>query len=727
MAKAKPRSKKQRASASATQSTLQHAVKPSRRAIEAYFPIEAISELSKMESYRKEQYRPTYYIHKWWARRTGSVFRAMVLGSLLDDSEDIWARYYEPHDLKTHVVLDPFMGGGTTVGESIRLGARAIGVDVSPVAWMLARTALEPTEISALDAAFAQIKERCHAQISRLYQSSCASCNSASEIIYAYWAMVVPCGKCRAEVTLRRDMVVAPHATTKNIALVTCPKCEELFVTADYGKDLLPCPACATAFNPREGNATSSKYRCSCGNQATILSALQTSRRPPNYHLLGHYLYCGTHGKHFRRATTQDCENFRCLEAEAESKPLFVPDSAIPPGYNTDQMRRYNFLRWSDLFNPRQKLALSLLARAIADMPAGSAKDNLAVLLSGALEFNNMFCGPKGLGTGAVRHIFAHHAFIPSKLVLEANAWGLENSSGGFAMMYKRRLRPAKIFAKAPYERKLAGGKASKHRIAGDRLEAERVERPDALLGRAESAFCVLNQSSESLPLPDKSIDAVITDPPFFDSVMYSELSEFFYVWLRLMMKDAAAFTAEHVDHRGEFILNPAQGKDKEFYTQGLASVFTECKRVLKDEGVLAFTFHHGKAQAWNSIAEAISSAGFVVSRYYPVHAEMDVAVPILGKDSSKFDIIFVCRKAGLQKFAADPQVESLREEVKPLINRLGQFGLARGDIYSFYYGALVQRYTQGRLDSYPAALDQHVQAWVDEDLMSLTSTKGGG
>jgi putative DNA methylase len=82
----------------------------SGRAIERGFPIGQVSRLAEHESWRKEAHRPIYHIHKWWAQRLGSVFRAMILGALADADADIWEEFYKRHDFRGRVVLDPFMG-----------------------------------------------------------------------------------------------------------------------------------------------------------------------------------------------------------------------------------------------------------------------------------------------------------------------------------------------------------------------------------------------------------------------------------------------------------------------------------------------------------------------------------------------------------------------------------------------------------------------------------------
>src|SRR5213593_4187734 len=114
------------------------------RAIEdANFPFEYLSKIAEIESWRKEINRPVYHIHKWWAQRLGSVFRAIVLAAFAPKGSNVLEMFYQPARLAGAVIFDPFMGSGTSVGEALKLGARAIGRDINPVAHFAVRNALE--------------------------------------------------------------------------------------------------------------------------------------------------------------------------------------------------------------------------------------------------------------------------------------------------------------------------------------------------------------------------------------------------------------------------------------------------------------------------------------------------------------------------------------------------------------------------------------------------------
>ncbi|MDR1870595.1 MAG: hypothetical protein LBS60_01495 [Deltaproteobacteria bacterium] len=107
------------------------------------FPFEKISAIAELESWRKEINRPIYHIHKWWAQRLGPVFRAITLAALSPLGTDILKAFYQPKNFKRElIVFDPFMGSGVIIGEAVKLGARAIGRDINPVAYFLVKNAL---------------------------------------------------------------------------------------------------------------------------------------------------------------------------------------------------------------------------------------------------------------------------------------------------------------------------------------------------------------------------------------------------------------------------------------------------------------------------------------------------------------------------------------------------------------------------------------------------------
>lgn len=94
------------------------------------FPRDTANELAQLESFNKHLYRPNTYLHKWWARRSGTTFRHILKQLVSNPAKQA---FYEPGGLEGQVILDPMMGGGTTLHEAIRMGANVIGIDIDPI------------------------------------------------------------------------------------------------------------------------------------------------------------------------------------------------------------------------------------------------------------------------------------------------------------------------------------------------------------------------------------------------------------------------------------------------------------------------------------------------------------------------------------------------------------------------------------------------------------------
>ncbi len=681
------------------------------RAIEVDFPVAEISRLARVESYRKNVYRPAYYIHKWWARRAGTIFRAILLGTLLPAGTPILDFFYRTNDFGEALVLDPFMGGGTTIGEASRLGARVIGVDVNPVAWFLVKKIIEPVSLDVLDRAFRRLEVTAGREIRRLYETTCPRCGGPAQAVYVYWVSVIPCEACGKPVPLRKSMILARHASKPHTGLVTCPACGHPYISSSTDREQA-CPICGTTFNAGQGFSRGATYTCPhCGATGQIVHALRERGTPPEREMLAIYYDCPRCGRGYKRPDEADRRHFEHIRRQFQMRQshLLFPREPIPPGRNTDQMRNYNYRFWHQMFNERQLLALSSLLKAILTLEDRNAMETLLLLFSGTLEFNNMFCSPKGLGTGAVRPLFAHHAFIPAKEPLEANVWGVGRSSGGFAGLYAGRLRAGKTYALHPVERRLVRGKVVKVPIAGERISHPLAASFAELRSSGDRRVWLLNRSATDLSgIPDRSVDAIVTDPPYLDNVMYAELADFFYVWLRLGLRDHyRQFAPASAARPGEAVRNPRRGQDSDAYRETLTAVFGECHRVLKDDGLLVFTFHHGTAEAWDLLARSLVDSGFVIRRIWPVHAEMDVGVPILGKHSVTLDAILVCRKREdaplLEEDAMSPE-----EYVDHLIGRVaGATEISEADRRNLTQAVVAMLYTQGKSEKLPSQMEE--------------------
>ncbi len=615
-------------------------------ALEAGFPILEISELAQQESWRKEINRPLYHIHKWWATRLGSVFRGITLGALADADTDIWDGFYKRHDLADKVVLDPFMGSGTTLGEALKLGARAIGCDINPMSTFLVRQALTRVGEAELREALAVLEAKAASEIRRYYETRDPETGEKIPVLYFFWCKTVtmPGGDV---VPLFSRYVFAQNAYPKRKprAWVVCPGCWATFESR-YDATSLECPRCARHFNPQNGPVSGQHVWAPDGSRHKIKDRLPADGSPPAHRLYAMLAVRPSGEKVYLAARPEDHALYAEAVARLGEEDLPLPTLTVRPGHNTDQARGYNYLHWRDFFNGRQLLCLGLLLRHILEIEDQRVKEQMLCLFSSTLEFNNLFCSYKGEGTGAVRHMFSHHILKPERAPLENSVWGTDKSSGTFSTLFESRLVRAKRYLDVPFElqlqRNLFGEPCGTRKpVASAPLDPRCVGTWDELLNSPE-AVMVLNGDSASLPLPDASVDAVVTDPPYFDFVYYSELSDFFFAWLSPALTDRYSWMRRADCSAG----GEVQHKDPRSFARKLARVFSECRRVLKLDGVLAFSFHHSRPDGWAAIYEAIQDAGLVVVASHPVYAELRVASPkSSAKDPISIDAILVCRK----------------------------------------------------------------------------------
>lgn len=250
------------------------------------FPFEFLSSVAERESWRKEIYRPVYHIHKWWAKRLGSVFRGIILGCLLPPDGDLPRAFYEAHESHGATVFDPFLGSGTTVGEAHKLGCTALGRDINPVACESVRVALGPLDGKALTIAFGQLSDTVGQRIRDLYRSPDAN-GRLRDVLYFFWVKEAVCPGCAEKVDLFPSRIIARNAypSRKPEVQVCCPQCGDIFV-AHIGDSRTVCPACSLLFDPHEGNAAGTKAKCpACAERFAISAAVRAAEAPPTHRL----------------------------------------------------------------------------------------------------------------------------------------------------------------------------------------------------------------------------------------------------------------------------------------------------------------------------------------------------------------------------------------------------------------------------------------------------------
>ena len=681
---------RQAASSALAETAMPYPAVPERTAIEDGFPFEDVSAVAEVESWRKEVHRPVYHIHKWWAQRLGSVFRAAVIGAAVPADSSVMDAFYSKIRFPDLVVFDPFMGSGTTVGEAHKLGATAVGRDINPVACAAVRGALGPLDRRDLLDAYAKLDASVGEELRALYRSI-DSDGDPCDVLYLFWVKTLPCPSCSAAVDLFTTYEFARHAyAAKNPAVqIVCPGCGAVFAGLSTAHSAT-CPGCGKSFVPKTGPARHTTAVCTfCREEFPIAQVARAAGKPPRHRLYAKLVLRQDGTKEYLRATSNDVEQYHEAEHLLAEGNLPVPAVAIQPGHNTKQILNYGYRYWHELFNARQLLGLSRLRQGILALPEGPSRDALLLLFSGTLEFNNMFASYKGEGTGAVRHMFAHHILKPERAPIEANLWGTPRSSGAFSTLFRSRLLRALEYRDAPFEIRVNGSGSGGTKVFGlsGRMGADIQTTCRDPRGPGGRIFVTCGSSAKT-EMVDRCVDLVVTDPPFFDNVHYSELADFFHVWQMLGQAGAATATTRNAEE--------VQDVHATAFADKLAAVFAECHRVLKDDGLLVFSYHHSRPEGWSSVASAVVRAGFSFVQSQPVKAEMSVAAPkAQAKEPIDIDVMLVCRKRSRDprcRVDVDAAVAAATQVAGEKVRRFNKRGraLSRNDVRVIFSSQLL-------------------------------------
>lgn len=345
----------------------------------------------------------------------------------------------------------------------------------------------------------------------------------------------------------------------------------------------------------------------------------------------------------------------------------------------------WGYTHWWKMFNPRQLLVQTSLLKAITEAPEESWPLDVREQALGAfqqyLRNQNMFCF-WDISRDCMAPHMSNANYHPKSLVIENcvfNPLGRGNwqSSNANAVSGVE-------WATTPWECLLLPDT--------EKAKSQRLELGDPIIPGNEP-YC--GSSTDLSMLGNEQFDLVITDPPFGNNLFYADLSDFFYVWLRLPLRkwyaglpEAAYFEPERTPHSMEAVDNSVEHPDdredyekepfieskhlariqeltgdaalaekdpnplyrpqpsSDFYSQTLSAVWAEAGRRLKDGGIMAFTFHHNEDQAWIDILKALFDAGYVLVATYPIRSdETKGDSGAFGSRKIEYDIIHVCRK----------------------------------------------------------------------------------
>jgi adenine-specific DNA methylase len=664
-------------------------------------------------------------LHRWYSRKPLSFSRASVLASILpaeisleefeyllglepgkeiklyktppssvriqkvhDYCEQVWGK-------RTPTILDAFAGGGSIPFEAARYGLNVLASDLNPVAVVTMKAAMEyplkfgPDLQEDIDKWVQWVGDEAEKRLAEFFPSNPPQSplikggSQGEETVQNYlWAHTVVCPSCQSVVPLSPNWWLYKRPEKQNLhkwcavkpipnlaqkrvdfELVKGKKGKESTIKTDDGE-----------YDPSVYN-TISRSVGKCPNCDNVIEQEYLMKQGIAYQL-GYQLYAiafkkGKGSLEFRLPKNIDLEAVNKAQDILEDKyqklgSYNLPNEVISTGFNTDQLLRYGLDRWDKLFNPRQLLTLvtyveiineaKVLLQAECELEKVEAIITyLALVLDRCIDTNCRLSGWDSSRSGAKRASAQHALNL---------MWNYPEISGTgelwhwcadvFASEYKELCA---LFGTKPHSTGLPG-----------------IEQYDPKTIQINAA------SADSLyHIPDNSVDAIITDPPYYGTIQYAELSDFFYVWMKRTLGDIFPdlFYTELTDKDREAVANPSRFRNmgaspdelaKQDYEAKMALAFTEYYRVLREDGVMTVQFNHKESGAWDVLTKSLIDAGFEITASWAVSTENPQNLHQAQKNSVSSTVLLVCRKRDPN--AAQAWWDDLRPEVANLVEQ---------------------------------------------------------
>ena len=646
--------------------------------IEQDFDVPFIAALALREKQIQQNYRPVIAVHKWFARRPGTLFRGLLLSEFGVGA--LRKSFYSAQKMSGLCIADPFMGGGTPLLEANRVGCDVIGFDINPMACWIVREEIEQIDLAAYRAAADRLIAKLRERVGDLYRTQCLICGSRdADVKYFLWVKVQSCQRCGKDIDLFPGYLIAENRRhPKNVFV--CRKCGGLTECVDR-KSPGRCSSCRASLStvgPAKGG------KCNCPECDCECPYPDPEGGAPRHRLFAIEYYCPSckakhRGRFFKKPDKHDLE--RATRAERlcrELKSDSVPQDSIPRGDETNRLHRWGYRRYSEMFNARQLLGLALSCELINQEPSDRIKRALATNLSDLLRYQNMLCRYDTMALKSL-DVFSVHGFPVGLLQCESNLLGIANGtnkasvgSGGWSNIVEKYAK-AKEYCENPFEVRSRGSQKLRIPILGEWIGETRNGQ-----GAAERRCVEIRcQDASQADLAPSSLDAVFTDPPYFGNVQYAELMDFCYVWLRRLARNDPYFgNKASTRNEAELTGNESMNRGAEHFAGGLSAVYRKMAAALKPGAPLAFTFHHNTLEAYHSVAVAILDAGLTCTATIPCPAEMGASIHISGTGSSIVDTVFVCRQTGNVGGREELSTEALVALVQHDLDQLAEGGV---------------------------------------------------
>lgn len=628
-------------------------------------------------------------------------------------------------------VLDPTAGGGAIPFEALRLGCNTYANDINPVAVLVQKATYEwpsafgPAVVSEFRRLADEFVRRREERLSSYYPlEPSPDCISTNYL----WARTIHCPYCAGKVPLSPNWKLAPDGSGVRVLpqlgtgpgdgsrhclfeIVSSAK-EQSEGTVKGGDATCPYPDCGRVI---DGDMV--KQQAQAGGMGEQLFAVVFKRRLPTAYTKAGKPKKDKWERGYRASRSEDDNSAQIAAALAEKLPEWealdlVPNEELPFGYETNirwPLHLYGIKHWTQFFSPRQLLCHGTSAEIFRELlteesakPGGLSELTRASLgylcigLDKYLDYNSR-CVTWHATREVMDHTFRQHAF-PVK-------WSYAEMPGlvsglGYDWVFRQ-------LAKCISELINLVDPSSNDSLCPGPLFAATAE---ATLVNP-LPLRVSCGSGDSLPhIATASVDAVVMDPPYYDNVMYAELSDFFYVWLKrtVGLLYPELFMAPFTNKEDEAVANPARHEGKKGakalagmdYQHKMAEIFAECRRVLKDDGVMTLMFTHKATGAWDALTKGLIDAGFMITASWPINSESEGSLHIKDKAAANSTIFLVCRPrperdpADAVQYWEDLEPR-LAAAVRQRITSFQEGGIRGVDLYLSCYGPALEEFSR--------------------------------
>lgn len=540
-------------------------------------------------------------------------------------------------------VFDPFAGGGAIPLEGLRIGADVYASDLNPLAVLINQVVLHHVPLvgqrllEELDKCADWIKKEARSQLEEFYPA-----DGNGDIPIAYlWARTIlseapGTSDYPIEVPLIRSMWLTRGRGADNWAIrwvkdkANKVKTEIVEHSDERGVRRKVRRPVLEVFRPlkaeevpsgtvRGGAATCpvTGFTTAVGRVRAQLSERQGGARDAR-------MYCvvatspGTSGRRFRVATTEDVRRSENASAAIRERHHSVPAEPLPPdGTNGFRVQKYGMRTWGDLFNSRQALALTtystLARRYVSETPFDDEQLRvaleaiLALLVNRLADLNASLCGWQ-LNTPNSAHVFVRWA-LP--MVFDFGEINPLAAAGGSPESALRRIKSS-------------------------------IEQ---LLASQLSSGTVMQHSATELPLADDMAAVFFTDPPYYDAIPYSDLMDFFVVWMKRVCQYQPFVLANGLSPKDEeCVVDKIKRKERDFFQSTMTRALEEASRVLAPGGIGVVVFAHKSTSGWEAQLESLINAGLTVTASWPIDTEMGSRMRAQGSAALASSVHLVCR-----------------------------------------------------------------------------------